>query len=410
MPTSQLLVAFLCFTSVFLMYFNGATEQCMYAQANVITAGSKATAELAKQDRANEFESLDCSGVVERRGVSLTSDFFLVADIVLSPLEAGKKYRLNITVANPYDEAIEFSTIAVGCGCAKFESAVNEIPAFGRATFVMHLDVPNEIVEGRAAQVISFSGKNPEVRALIVRIEYPVDSSFGFLIDRVNIEISKSENVATSRIPVAIVPPMTLEQLELQASENLKDVSIRLIRDDPDSMVPYVQVEVARRVVSRNGIMGEVSLWKPGTALHAHCVVCIKHQDLISLRPESLRMSRDNTSNSYEARAILRVKADEEPEQREIQNDTVTGEIRTDVDADPPEVGVTIDGVNARVLVKPLGRSGIYRLTIVHNGPLGKNSDGTSEVRWRIKVNGEEQIIESKAFFQNLEIQEPQND
>lgn len=251
--------------------------------------------------------ALDCRSVIERRRPDLTSGYFLAADMTLPPLEGGKTYRLNVTMANPYDEPIEFSTVSVSCGCAKFETKTNEIPALGSSTFVIHLDVPNQVYQGRSAQMIRFSGVDPSDQVLACRLEYEVNNVFSFAHERADVEISESEEVVVSKLPILLVPPMTLDKLEVGASENLRDVAIRLIGDDPVSAVPYVQIEVARQAIRRHGIVGDVLLRRPGTDHESRMVVSIKHQARFTLRPESLRLTRDDRSKPYEAMAMLRI-------------------------------------------------------------------------------------------------------
>jgi len=67
----------------------------------------------------------------------------------------------------------------------------------------------------------------------------------------------------------------------------------------------------------------------------------------------------------------------------------------------PPLVELTIGGENASVLLKPLGKSGIYRINIHYDKKFDQHAQETIDVRWRIVFNGVERVIDSHAFLPN---------
>ncbi len=352
---------------------------------------------------AADIITIECKAAIERR-VSATAKYRLVAEIDLGALEAMQKYRVNIKLLNPYDTPIEFSAFELSCGCGKFEAKSKEIMPLSSAEFTLHLDVPNHVTDGASRATAKFIpiGSDPEP-ALMLSISYGINGGFGFERVREIVELPKSEKIVVTKVPIVVVPPLTIDKLALESTDGLRDMAIQLVADDPDSPVPYVKIEAPRQAVPRYGLTGEVLLRRLGTDRVVGLIISFRHQEDFSIRPESLRLSRDNHSKPFEATALLRVYASEdkkqELEEKVEQRITEPKEGGGKVQDAAPQVGLSVGGVPARVLVKRMGQSEIYRLTIRHDGPLETDSDGNLELRWKVILNGEERVIESHAFL-----------
>jgi len=357
-----------------------------------------------KQD-AGAVISIDAVIRLERQLNPELEDYF-VGNLQLPDLQATQRYSLNLTVVNPYDTPIKFSTIRTDCGCAKFETQTDEIPALGTAQFKVQMDVPNggAAVHFRRTQAAFFdvnSDARPVVRLALL---YQLTGVFGFPQSRWNVELPEAENLVVVKVPLVVVPPLTLDQLKLEVGEPLKDFAVALIADDPAVDGPYVKFEVPRKAVPRQGLSGEIALRRTGTEHVSGMILSFKHPEKFSVRPESLRLSRDHLSQPYEAVAMLRVRApieanaDGGPDRAGsdlANNDRKTAE-------SPPEIGLTIGKSAAQVLVQPLENSGIYRLNIRHNGPFDADAEGRLKLRWKVVLNGEQHVIESWAFLADL--------
>ncbi|MBL8889849.1 MAG: hypothetical protein JNL67_07700 [Planctomycetaceae bacterium] len=342
-----------------------------------------------------EIVSVECSGRIERFLDEEGREAFIV-DVKAPILEGSRKYKLSIAIVNPFDEPIEYSEVSLTCGCAKFEVDGKEIPALGTANFVMHLDVPNHVGMPLGRVTANFLGAGGRAKPVLrLAVTYQLHGVFGFHSDREIVEIPKNEPIATIKLPVIVVEPMTLDRLELKFSDNLRDCQIEVVSDDPDVATPYVKIQVPKRLVPRHGMAAEVGFIVKGTKHVAGVIVSIKHQETFSIRPESLRLSRDNHSKPYHANAMLRVSLPttsiEDPESKLKGGEEKLNEV--------PGVALTIGGRPARVSVQPMGRNGLFRLMMQHDGPFQPNSDGTVEVRWKVEFRGEVYEVESHGFI-----------
>ncbi len=355
-----------------------------------------------KEKAAEEEIAIDCQALIEHHPTNFDPDF-LVAKLDLPALDGGKKYRLNIMLVNPLESPIQFSGVSVSCGCAKFVAEGREIPANGQAEFVMHLDVPNQIPTGRGVQAAKFSGLDPSKDVLMLRIEYDVRNVFAFTRDRVLVEIPKAQDLVVVGIPFRFVAPITQNDLKLELSKELGDFSANLLFDDKNSEIGYVQLEAARQVIPRLGIVGEIVLRHAGGKIESRTVLHLTHRAIFTLRPESLRFVYDSESKTYQATAMLKVPVAEESEANDTEKtvdgaDRKGGVVRERV---PPKVGLRIADEVANVVVTRRGTTDIYQLTIRYDSPEIKSSSDKSNLQWKIDVNGVEQIIESYAIFSN---------
>lgn len=313
------------------------------------------------------------------------------APIELEQLEVGKRYKLLITAVNPTNSAISYSSIRVDCACAKFETDIREIPANGEGQFSMYL-TPSNIISSRPITTSARFVDN-ETGQLAIRLQvlYQLSGVFGFNSDRFTLELPFDENLIVSKIPIVFQPPVTLDQLEVKTSENLRDSAIVLRPDPENDRLAYVEVTVSKDLVVSGDVMGELVLQKREGEGRAVVILAVQHEQRLSISPESVRLTQDNSAGPFTAIAVLRVSkslaAVGNQEAEELGSNSRI-----------PRVELSIHGNPARLEIKPLGKSGIYRLMVAYDGPLEVNSDGIVDASWCISFNGESRVIKTYAF------------
>jgi hypothetical protein len=349
----------------------------------------------AEQTKEGEVEQIECSARLQTE-IGLDNKPYFIAPISLEPLEAGKKYQLNITLVNPTNEAISYSKIRVDCACAKFEASVDEIPPLGKSNFTMHLTAQNSISDRGFVTSAKYVGR--ETGQVIIRmdISYQLKGVFGFLGERHSIEIQPSEQFSVSKIPVVIMPPLSIEQLKLNVSENLRDVNAKLIGDPDNSSLAYVEISAPREVVARGTVMGDLELQRSGTDFRSRTVVSLQQQQRITVSPESIRLVRDNSTKPFKATATLRIGkplkttgvADVEPAEKQLKQ--------------VPRVELSVGDTAAKLRLRQMGSSGIYRIEIEYDGAVELDESGKMDAKWGISVDGEERVVPTHAFFPTL--------
>jgi hypothetical protein len=372
-------------------------------------ADARSSNKQASEKSDEPTETIDCDATLKiQRG---TSTPFKYGVAELNPLEAGKKYRLRINVVNPTDEVIEFSKISAQNNGVKIIAETKEIPPFGSIQVLMDVDVPNlqHGSQDNGRQTVGADFLLPGVDNLAFRlmVAYDLRGWFRFESDRTRIEISGKEPIFEAKVPILLSPPLTIDQLELTETANLRDFNPTIVSNDPETATPYVKLAIPIRSVSRGGMVGELVLQRPGTNHSAKAIVNIMHQAGFSLHPESVRLTRVMESEPFEANAILRVLRSEEQgdlaEVPKIQADGNGDEREQKQQPIAPVVELTIGGKAARVQLQRLGKGDVYRVTIRYDESPEVGADGVLEVRWGITHEGREQIIESRAFVSGSE-------
>ncbi len=302
------------------------------------------------------------------------------AELQLGSLEARKKYRLHLKVLNPSDTPIAFSRVERNCTCLKFETNVKEIPAEGSADFVIWIDPSTKQDGVRVYSGAKFVDKDTKETVLSLSIRYELNNMFSIKAQQVVLEFPEHETSLTGQVPVLIIKPLTLEQLELEMSDNLRDLAITT---EATEDVAMINIAATRRNIANGPISGEVALRRRDTTDKSSFTLVVRKQESLTVSPESIRLERIQDSDSYRSAAIFRVRANQ-----------------ADAEAKParPHIELWIDGRQAAVETKPLGKSGIFRVNVKVNGPLELQPNGTVPAKWLLKLNEAERVIETYGF------------
>lgn len=337
----------------------------------------------------------------EQRAVGLQP--VLYAPVELDSLLAGKTYRLRIKVLNPTATTLRFTELNSTCGCANVTADGNQVPAFGTMLVQMDLKVPTPANgSGGATRVqvgAAFTSVDPTDVGFRLVVTYKVRDAFCFGVERVEIEIPPDEPLVLAKVPVVIIPPLTIADMDVIATDNLRDFSATLLTDELDSSQAYVELNVPRASIGRSGVVGELILKRRDSEQVAGVMVRIHHRPNIAIRPESIRLSRDNKSQPFTASAILRVGLkDAWPPNQLGEQAEHGGELPARADLPDPEVALSINARPARVVISKLGNSGYYRVSIRYDGPLDNDAGDTLQARWKILYDGVEHSIQAQVF------------
>jgi hypothetical protein len=303
------------------------------------------------------------------------------AEVQLGSLEAGKKYRLHLKALNPSETPIAFSRVELSCTCLKFETPVKEIPAGGSADFVIWIDAPEKQAASRVYSGAKFVDKDTKETVLRLSMQYELSNMFAIKAQQVVLEFPEHETSLAAQVPVLIFKPLTLEQLELEMSENLRDLAIATETTEDGAMI---NIAATRHNIAKGPISGEVVLRRRGTTDKSSFALVVRQQQSLIVSPESIRLERIANSDSYRSTAMFRMRT-----------------TPSEVEAKPlaPHIELWIDGRQAAVEAKPVGKSGIFRLSIKVKGPLELESNGTVPAKWLLRLNGAERVIETHGFL-----------
>lgn len=322
---------------------------------------------------ADELIEIAAAATIYRDGAGT-----IRAEFPLGVLEAGKKYRLKLGVINPQEDLIEFDRAQVGCTCMGFEAEAKQIPANGTAVFVVTF-LTRSSANGRTnVEYIKLMNMGVEMPIGILQLNYELSNFFDVKSDRIVIEIPEEDNSVEARVAVHIEPPLTREKLELNVSQQLRDLAVELL---PDGDHAIIKVTATKQNIAQGSIAGEVFLKRQDSSHQDGFALLVRRQEKLTINPESIRLERvPDQDDVYMGKALLRSKI-------------------SDGADESPQVELQVAGKAARVEAKPIGNSGIYRVDIRVDGPLEPGADGKLPVKWAIRFGTIERVIESYGFL-----------
>jgi hypothetical protein len=322
---------------------------------------------------------------------------YFFSPLEVSSLTGGKKYRLKIVAYNPTDQLIEFSKVVTDCSCAKFEATVDKILPHDAATFYMQIDAPMIGGESKVSTTAQFIAIDSRRTILRFQVTYGLNRVFSLPSNRFTIEVPKDLDVVNERIPIFLVEPLRLEDLELRVGETLRDFSIKLVEFENKS---YISISVPNRTVVDGGILGEIAIKLRDSDRAWSLLLEVRRQRSIQVTPESLRFSAVNDDKTqYEATSLLRFKVPIEEKNPNREETTVAGKPSATL---LPVVSVRVNDSPAEVVVKRLGASGLFRVTVRYAFDNDVVLKEEAEIKWFIEHNGEVTAILSTAFFSKL--------
>ncbi len=310
------------------------------------------------------------------------------ANLSLGNLEAGKRYQVELSVQNATNNDLSFSSITASCGCVKFETNAKTIPAGESTLLVFVLDTPKRNIKTKIGSGIRFiDDQNQQVFS--IDFSYDLHNMFKILSSQVLVEVrEQDESGVNVRVPVLVSTDFNPSLLEVQLSENLRDLQIKFVHENGET--PHIELTVVKENVIGGAISGEIFLRRTGTKEFDSVGVVVRRREQVSIRPESVRLVKTTTDKTYTAKGILRI------------DDSVVeaNKEAPDPQSSLPSVELLIDGQPSQVTLKKLGNSGVYAINIRFEGELPKATTEPVPARWGIRFGGRDVVIQTTAFFQ----------
>jgi len=304
------------------------------------------------------------------------------AKVQLPSLEAGKRYRLALQVINPSEKEVSFYGVEFQNIFTKLETKINIIPQGGAEELVFLIDVPKRSKQAKVFNQARFLHRGARHPSMQLDLHYELNNMFSVAESLVNLELAPGQADAHALVPVLLIPPVTADQLELVASEKLRDLEIKLI-DNVDGT--FISVLANRQNLSGGAISGEVAVRRKGTEDSDGFLLTARSRSALEMNPKSLRLVRGegNLASKYVGNAVLRVSRESE-------------EISSDLQ---PEVTLEIAGRKASVELRRLGKSHVYRLRIVIDAQEVSTETQPVEIRWRMALGEDARQIRSHAYL-----------
>ncbi|MDP1562154.1 MAG: hypothetical protein Q8M16_12315 [Pirellulaceae bacterium] len=244
------------------------------------------------------------------------------ANFSLGNLAAGKRYKVQLLVQNASTKDMSFASINAPCGCLKFESNSKLLPPGESTILTFLIDTPKRNIKTKIGSGVRFlDDMNEHVFGL--DFNYELNSMFKILSSGVVVEVPEIANEAgvTVKLPVLLTSDVNPSELEVQVSENLRDLQVKFHYQDVENR--HIELIVVGKNIIGSAISGELYLRRTGTEEYDSVSVVAKRREFVSIRPESLRLVKDLSDGSYTSRVVIRVdeSTSEKPQDHEIAGD-----------------------------------------------------------------------------------------
>ncbi|GEM_PF-1685802 len=301
-----------------------------------------------------------------------------LAKFDLGTLSPGKDYELSFSLANHSDTEVSFDSVTLACNCVKFETKSGTIPAGGESNFKILLSAPKRSEQTDMSTFVNFVSQDPSRPVIRLSIMYQLNNMFNIAKERVTLVVNGDEKVVSEKVPVLVVPPLKVQDLQLAVSENLRDLPINLVVIEGQV---FIEVSASAESIPPGGISGEVALRRVGSKDADGFVLTVVERERLSISPESLRFISKNSV--WKTKAVLKIQPDKDGKKERPAR---------------PKVRVFVGEKEAKVTLKELGKSGIFKMDIEIAAPEDISTEPISAT-WTIQCNGElREVITSASF------------
>lgn len=233
------------------------------------------------------------------------SDFYDVT-VELGSLVVGKPGTIKLTLNNPYDTAIEFDKALLHCNCLEFHSTAKSIPAKGSLSVTVRLKPPLRQKTRQASSKISLTRADGSPGSIVkIKMKYEAAGLLVMVPQQRTFEIPKHEATGEFRFKFITSKPIEFKNLDVTASDKLRDVKFELEEHDQGG---FVIADVPARLVENGPIRGEVAVEDRETGRRAsfYCIFRIKEPFKISPRIWYFRSDPANPEH-FVTHAIIRI-------------------------------------------------------------------------------------------------------
>ncbi len=305
------------------------------------------------------------------------------AKVEIPSLEAGKRYRLVLQLINPDDHGISFDRVELQCSCMKLKVKDKVVPANGGVGELEFLiDAPTRAKKSSVVYMARFVQKGATSPVMILNLHFELNNMFSVLEDHVQLNFLPGQTELEVKVPVVLVAPVNLGQLELVASEKVRDLGMELVENEDGA---FVRVIVNRKNLIDNSLSGEIAVRRRGTEDTDGFLLTSRVSSSIEVSPASIRLARDVTApdSEFVGSAVVRV----------------AGLATDQEESRTPEVELWVNGKMAIVEMKRLGQSNVYRLRVRVAELEKPQRDGSVEIKWVLSDGKETREVHSNAYF-----------
>ncbi len=287
--------------------------------------------------------------------------------VIGAPVRAGTRVRFNFKISNPTTRDMVFDRVETGCGCMNMECEKPVIPANGAAIVNAVADyvVPKSHTQEEYGINIQFKSGNITVGGML--LTGPLEGVLSIPPVRA---LESTGDFSEWRIPFIVTKPVELNRLQVQLSENLKDLVAKVDVIDGKAVI---LVSGPTSSLGPAGIIGEVILSDPLLEIKTAARVSFLKRPVMRISPLIIRFTKVNAQvESYSANVLIQsVDKKVENGQENLKNLIQTINCKTD----KHDLQVASTRINDQ----------LYRVNLTLSLPEGEDVDPADfAIDWRV--------------------------
>gem|GEM_PF-2796331 len=224
----------------------------------------------------------------------------VTASVNLGALPAGRDYEVHLFVRNESGGDVVFHRVDGICESAKMQLGGNVFPAGSTSELVLHLKTPTS---QRSNDIpIWFrllDGNGKDVAA--IRVNATLAGNLALAAISTVLVVPES-GLATLSIPVISSDLIRPEDLQPVLSDDLRDFTATLVRDDDGGML--LQVTLAGKMVL-DGTSGTIQVNDPGSGKSTTMDLLVSKAQPITISPVLIRFREDQESTEHSVANVL---------------------------------------------------------------------------------------------------------
>jgi hypothetical protein len=236
-----------------------------------------------------------------------------VGQIEIGKLLPNQRYRMDLTLVNSIETDLIADELKAGCGCIEFHEADSfSVGGNKSAKLQLSFKTPKATVDGKFDIRFEFRHERKMTGIILMRSQL---SNNLYVVPALNLECPARP--MTFRVPVSITAPLDLNEVEILISDNLKDISCELAKED-DSV--FLKIEVNSDSFDGDFLSGSIRLKSKANDLETETRLTFLRMSPVKISPEFLRFRSGNSEfeSVFKAVALIRF-ADEKNDQAQVK-------------------------------------------------------------------------------------------
>lgn len=293
---------------------------------------------------SDDIHALEITAPLEQSLLVKSAKYRVKVD--LGTVSAKTRYKLDLTITNPYRKDIPFDGVESHCKCGNLTTLAGIIPGNGKMNVQVEFRTHPDSEYGSFAFIAKcLNGKDPSIELMF----YGKLSSNLYTPSHTAFEVGDEPKELL--IPINFTKPIDRNDLVVEGSENLAASNPELIELEDKQ---YIRFTIEPEMIEGSYLAGQFFVKHESLKLLRETSVMLSRKLPFQISPQVLHFRKQNDGDSLVANAMLKINESEKKKDDlpRLKSNAV------------PRLSIKSQDVNFKIEQKKLA-DGIYRLKIL---------------------------------------------